>query len=216
MFTGLIEDVGEVSALTRGQRTRLAVRPSRILSGEWVLGESVAVDGACLTVVAVEGGGFVAEVSPETLGRTTLELARPGTRVNLERAMRLGDRLGGHLVLGHVDGVGRVERKTTVGDFVELTVEVPPEVAPWLLPKGSVALDGISLTVNDVHDRRFTVMLVPETQARTGLAGKGEGARVNIEGDVLGKWVARLVGTAAGRPAAGGVDVEFLRRHGFA
>ena len=215
MFTGLIEDVGEVTALTRGERTRLAVRPSRIPPGEWVPGESVAVDGACLTVVAVEGGGFVAEVSPETLGRTTLELARPGGRVNLERAMRLGDRLGGHLVLGHVDGVGRIERLARVGAFVELAVEAPPEVAPWLLPKGSVAIDGISLTVTEGQGRRFTVMLIPETQQRTGLAGKGEGARVNLEGDVLGKWVARLVGTA-GRPAAGGVDEDFLRRHGFA
>jgi riboflavin synthase len=215
MFTGLIEDVGEVTALHRGERTRLVVRTGRIPPAELVLGESVAVDGCCLTVVAVEAGGFVAEVSPESLARTTLGEARPGTRVNLERAMRLGDRLGGHLVLGHVDGVGRIERRARVGDFVELTVEAPPEVARWLLPKGSVALDGISLTVNEVRDRRFTLMVIPETQQRTGLVGKGEGARVNLEGDVLGKWVARLVGTAGGAPA-GGVDEEFLRRHGFA
>ena len=214
MFTGLIEDVGVVTALERGARTRLAVRVSRIPPAELTLGESVAVDGACLTVVAVEAGGFVAEVSPETLGRTTLESVRAGTRVNLERALRLGDRLGGHLVLGHVDGVGRIERMARVGAFVELAVAVPPELAPWLLPKGAVAIDGISLTVNEVQDRRFTAMLIPETQQRTGLVDKGEGARVNLEGDVLGKWVAKLLGT--GRSAVGGVDEDFLRRHGFA
>lgn len=216
MFTGLIQDVGEVASLERGAaRTRLRIRTAKLPAGRLAHGESIAVDGCCLSIVAQGPGSFTVEVSPETLARTTLGGFREGTRVNLERALALGDRLGGHLVLGHVDGVGRIVEKGREGDFLRLVFEVPPSVEPWLVEKGSVAVDGISLTVNEIRGARFSVMLIPETQVATALAAKEPGASVNLEGDVIGKYVARLL---ARRGGAGElrIDEAFLREHGFA
>ena len=216
MFTGLIQDVGEVLSLEKGAaRTRLTVRTAKRPAGSFAHGESIACDGCCLSVVDQAPGQFTVEVSPETLSRTSLGSWKVGTRINLERALALGDRLGGHLVLGHVDGVGRIVEKAPAGDFLTLWFEAPPAVEPWLIEKGSVAIDGISLTVNEVRGNRFSVMLIPETQASTALAGKGVGAQVNLEGDVIGKYVARLL---ARRGGAGGarIDEDFLKEHGFA
>lgn len=214
MFTGLVQDVGEVAALEKGPRTRLTVRTSKLPAGKLAHGESIAVDGCCLSVVDQAPGQFTVEVSPETLARTSLGTWAVGTKVNLERALALGDRLGGHMVLGHVDGVGRIVRKSNAGDFLELWFEVPPSVEPWLIEKGSVAIDGISLTVNAVEGPRFSVMLIPETQVATGLAGKPVGAQVNLEGDVIGKYVARLL--ARGGAKGVRIDEAFLKEHGFA
>lgn len=228
MFTGLIQDVGEVQALVaRAGRTRLTIglrpgRPRAIVAEQLALGESVAVDGCCLTVVERGGAAFSVEVSPESIARTSIGSYRPGTKVNLEQALRLSDRLGGHLVLGHVDGVGKLVSRGQAGDFWALEFEAPPEVAPWLLPKGSVAIDGISLTVNELKPAgggavRFEVMVIPETQEGTALGEKAAGSPVNLEGDVIGKYVGHLLGHAGQLPAgAARIDVEFLRRHGFA
>lgn len=211
MFTGLIQELGEVTALDRSARTRLTVRAPGMAREPFTRGESIAVNGCCLSVVEAGGERFTVEVSPETLARTSLAALQRGARVNLERALRLSDRLGGHLVLGHVDGVGRVQGRQPAGDFLEMTVEAPAPVEPLLLEKGSVAVDGVSLTVNSVSGRSFSVMLIPETLAATTLGGKQAGDPVNLEGDVIGKYVARLVGRGA-RP---GYE-NFLKEHGFA
>jgi len=212
MFTGLVQDIGSLVSFTRGAMARLAFQTA-LPTDEMALGESVAVDGACLTVVARERGRFEVEASPETLRRTTLEGLHPGAKVHLERALRLSDRLGGHLVLGHVDAVARVLSRQPEGGAVVLTCELLPELAPLFVEKGSVAVDGVSLTLNRVERDRFSVALIPETQRRTRLAEKAVGERVNLEADVLGKYVARLLGR---KDAAPGVDLDLLRRCGFA
>ena len=192
MFTGIVEETGEVLRLERTARTaRLDVRARVTLEGCGV-GASVAVDGVCLTVVELRGDGFVFEVGPETLERTTLGALGVGDRVNLERPLRFQGTLGGHLVLGHVDGVGTVRRIRRVESTARVTIALPgPELAPLLIPQGSVAVDGVSLTVAALDDFAFEVMVIPHTMAVTTLGARGEGARVNIETDVIGKYVLR-------------------------
>ncbi len=194
MFTGLIQDRGRVVAVQpRGEGIFARIRPRKIEVGDLAQGESIAVDGCCLTVVEREGEAFGVEISPETLAKTTLHAFEEGTEVNLERALAMGDRLGGHLVLGHVDGVGRIESRTPVGDFVEVWFSAPSPLDRWLVEKGSVTVDGVSLTVNRLREGGFSVMLIPETLAATTLGQKEVGAEVNLEGDVIGKYVERLL-----------------------
>ncbi len=192
MFTGLIEDLGTVAAVERvPQGVRMSVRTR--LDG-LTRGASIAVDGACLTAVEVGGGRFTADVSAETLARTTLGERKAGDRVNLEAPLALGDRVGGHLVLGHVDGVGQIVGRTQIGEGVRVELKVPEELAPLIVSKGSIALDGISLTVNELLDPgRIALFLIPETLRATTWGDKDAGARVNVETDILGKHVARLM-----------------------
>ena len=192
MFTGLIEDVGVVTTAERVPKgVRLSVRTR--LSG-LSHGASIAVDGACLTAVELSGDRFSADVSAETLKRTTLGERRAGDRVNLERPMALGDRLGGHLVLGHVDGVGEIVRREPVGEGLLVELRLPAGLAPLVVSKGSIALDGISLTVNALADPdRISLFLIPETLRATTWGIKEVGAKVNIEADILAKHVARLM-----------------------
>ena len=210
MFTGLVQDVGTIAAISRGAMTRIAVATA-LPAAEFALGESVALDGACLTVVARAAGRFEVEASPETLRRTTIGSWAPGTKVNLERALRLSDRLGGHLMQGHVDAIAKVLAREAEGGSVVMAFELPRPLSPFFIEKGSVAVDGVSLTVNRLLEDRFTVALIPETQARTTLLTRSPGQSVNLEADVVGKYVARLVG----RSAPGTLDEEFLRRCGF-
>ncbi|HVE86835.1 MAG TPA: riboflavin synthase, partial [Myxococcales bacterium] len=191
MFTGLVQDVGTVTRLQRGGMLDLWIRTALGASG-FARGESIAVDGACLTVVEAQGDEFLVQASEETLRRTTLSRVQAGAAVNLERALRMGDRLGGHLVLGHVDAVGEVVSRAGEGDALVLAFSLPAELAPFFIPKGSVAVDGVSLTVNDLGEDRFTAALIPQTQARTTLGNKSPGDRVNLEADLIGKYVARL------------------------
>lgn len=198
MFTGLIEDVGRVVGLEESGGGLFArIRPQRIAVDALAQGESVAVDGCCLTVVERAGEVFGVAISPETLEKTTLGGLEVGAAVNLERALALGERLGGHMVLGHVDGVGRIESRTPRGEFVEVWFSAPAPLDRWLVEKGSVAVDGVSLTVNRLWEGGFSVMLIPETLSQTSLGTKAEGARVNLEGDVIGKYVERLLGPHA-------------------
>ena len=190
MFTGLIEDVGTVAAV---EGSRLAVQSRFDDLGQ---GDSVAVDGVCLTVVDTAVGRFRADVSAETQQRSTLGSLKRGDRVNLERPLALGDRLGGHLVLGHVDGVGEIVARQTIGEGVRVELRIPRQLAPLVVEKGSIAVDGISLTVNQLlGDERIALFLIPETLRATtwGLPQKQPGARVNVEADILGKHVARLL-----------------------
>ncbi|MFZ5468977.1 MAG: riboflavin synthase [Myxococcota bacterium] len=196
MFTGLIQDVGQVDRVTAGPVTDLWLKTSLPVT-DFAVGESIACDGVCLTVVEKSAQTFKVQAAPETLGRSTLGTWRPGTRVNLERALRVGDRLGGHLVLGHVDAVARLLERRTEGGSLVLAFSLPKELAAFFIEKGSVTIDGVSLTVTSLAADRFGVMLIPETQERTTLAAKQVGDEVNLEADVIGKYVAHLYGLKA-------------------
>jgi len=211
MFTGLISDLGTVERIAPQQGgARLTLRPNSLAVDELALGESVCCSGACLTVVE-RGAGLVSfDAVPETLARTTLGRWRPGTRVNLERALRLSDRLGGHLVAGHVDAVGEVTTRTPEGQGVRLAVSLPETIAPLVAEKGSIAVDGVSLTVARASRDRFEVALIPETLARTTLGAAAPGARVNLEADVVARHVARLR-----EFGAGGLDAGRLASWGY-
>ena len=192
MFTGLIETVGHVSGVTAvpsGFRARIQTS----LASDVSLGESVAVNGVCLTVTVNDGGEMQADVGPETARVTTLGSMRIGQAVNLERALRAGDRFGGHFVQGHVDGVGTVDSIRRDGDANWLTISFPAALAPLFIPKGSVAVDGISLTVAALRDRQFDVMIIPFTWAHTNLSALRVGEPVNLECDMIGKYVARAM-----------------------
>jgi riboflavin synthase len=196
MFTGIVEDVGHITnvePLPSERARRLTVR-APLLDDEQALGASLAVDGVCLTVTAWRRGEVELVAAPETLERTTLGTLATGARVNLERPMRLGDRLGGHMVAGHVDGVGRIAAIAERAEAIDVTVEAAAPILRYVIEKGSIAVDGISLTVNSVDDKSFAVSLIPHTQTATTLAQKGAGAQVNLEVDLIGKYVEKLVG----------------------
>ena len=200
MFTGLVDDVGEIAevAPVPSGGARLGIR-TRLSGADLARGASIAVDGACLTVIDRRDGAFSADVSVETLRRTTLSERRAGDAVNLERPLALGERLGGHLVLGHVDGVGRIRSREQTGEAIRVVVELPRDLLPLVVEKGSVALDGISLTVNElVGPDAISLMIIPETLRATTWGHKRKGDRVNVEADILAKHVARLL-AAQGR-----------------
>jgi riboflavin synthase len=193
MFTGLVEALGTVARLAdTGAGRGLIVRHP--VAASLVVGESVAVNGACLTVVDVQGEEFAFDVGPETLARTNLGRLEAGDRVNLERSLRVGDRLGGHFVQGHVDAVGTIDRRDRNGDWEDVWFRCPQELTRLMVPKGSVAVDGVSLTLVNVEADRFSVMLIPHTQTVTTLGLKGVGDLVNLEADMLARHVARLLG----------------------
>ena len=197
MFTGIVEGIGKVESLRAGagDTRRLTVKTT-LEVGKLPLGASIAVNGACLTIVARRSGRpstFQADVGPETLSCTTLGSLGPGTRVHLEPALRLGDSLGGHMVSGHVDGTGRVESARKQAGTLALRVSAPDDVAPYLFKKGSIAIDGVSLTVNKVEGALFEVLLIPHTLEVTLLGELRAGSRVNLEADMIAKQVARFV-----------------------
>lgn len=197
MFTGLVADLGEITDIERSADGVLLHVSSR-LAGELAEGDSIAVNGVCLTATAIDGDSFTADVMNETLRLSSLAEAGAGTPVNLELAMRLEDRLGGHMVQGHVDGVGRVVAAVPDGFSRRITIAAAPELLRYMVYKGSITVDGVSLTVAGLDDRSFTVSLIPETLERTNLGGAEPGATVNLEVDVLAKYVERLMpgGTA--------------------
>jgi len=191
MFTGIITDVGTVKSVTKTADTDYVIRTSYPV-GEIDIGASIACDGACLTVVERADDWFKVSVSEETLSKTTLGRWVAGTKVNLERALKLGDELGGHMVLGHVDGLAKLISVTPENGSHRLVLEVPDDLAKFIAAKGSVCLDGVSLTVNEVSDRRFGVNIIPHTWEVTGLGDRKPGDDVNVEIDVLARYVQRL------------------------
>jgi riboflavin synthase len=199
MFTGLVEAVGVVRRLESDGEGRLLHLAEPALAPQLSLGESVAVNGACLTVVGRDDEAFRFQVGPETLRRTNLGELQPGDRVNLERALRLGDRLGGHLVQGHIDGLGRIASRQRQGDWELVWFRCPEDLAAQTVSKGSVAVDGVSLTVVDVSRDGFSVALIPHTLANTTLGWKAEGAAVNLETDLLAKYVWKCLQASGGR-----------------
>ena len=212
MFTGLVTDLGEIASIsTRGDGAKLSVK-TNYDTADLEIGESIAVDGACLTVTEIADNAFSVEASLETLRRTTLGDRLAADQVHLERALRFSDRLGGHLVLGHVDGVGEVTSVGREGNAVIVTISAGPEVSPFLLPKGSITVDGVSLTLNRVGDHDFDIALIPHTQEKTKAAHYAVGTRVNLEADVIGKYVRRMLD---GRGSSAGIDLETLSKAGF-
>jgi len=193
MFTGIVTDLGRVRAVIPGGDTGYEIE-TRYDTGGIALGASIACSGVCLTVVDKGRGWFRVQASAETRSRSTVGSWRVGTAVNLERALRLGDELGGHLVAGHVDGMGRLVERRAEGDSLRLMVEAPAALAPGIAPKGSIAVDGVSLTVNEVTGARFGVNIIPHTQAATGLGALAVGDAVNLELDLVARYVARLLG----------------------
>jgi len=193
MFTGIVEELGTVEALEdQGDAIRLTVR-GPLVTDDAALGDSIAVNGCCLTVATQDGETFTADVMHETLAKTSLGALSPGTRVNLERAVTPTTRLGGHIVQGHVDGTGSVVRRTPSEHWELVEIALPPDLERYLVPKGSITVDGISLTVVDVEPESFTVSLIPETLARTTLGFKQPGDVVNLEVDVIAKYVEKMV-----------------------
>ena len=209
MFTGIVENVGIVKRTARrGEDLLLSIHTSMSLD-DVTIGDSVAVSGACLTVVEVTDGSFSADVSAETLAKTTLRVLKIGDRVNLEKALTLQSHLGGHFVLGHVDCVGDIRERKERSNSIIFGVEVGEETGRYIVQKGSVAVDGISLTVNEYEKNRFYVNIIPHTARETTLGFKKAGDRVNVETDILGKYVERFV-----HPEKG-IDEDFLSKHGF-
>lgn len=212
MFTGLIEVVGRVARLERRGGAALLSVETGFPPAEVRLGDSIAVNGVCLTVTAMAGGSFAFDVSPETLEKSTFASLAVGAPVNLERALRLCDRLGGHIVTGHIDCVAQVAELREVAGNRLFTFRLPVASARYVVAKGSVAVDGISLTVNSVTADTFCINVIPHTAAQTTLCHRRPGDSVNIETDILGKYVERLL---AGKGEGGGVTLELLAKNGF-
>lgn len=219
MFTGLIEGTGTLFRTDRHGPDADMVIKAGFKTGGFALGESIAIDGACLTVVAFQGDIFTANVSAETLARTTLGRKLPGCRLNIERALRFGDRLGGHLVAGHVDGTAVLKNRYPEGRSVRLLFETAPELLRYIIEKGSVAVNGVSLTINGISETGFDVNIVPHTAEQTTIDDLKAGEEVNIETDLIGKYIEKMIrswGTAMGKgQPESRIDVDFLKKHGF-
>ena len=216
MFTGIIEELGTVERVTRGRVSAvLALRAEAILS-DLKTGDSVAVNGVCLTATSLTGHGFTADVMHETLDRSSLAGLGPGSPVNLERAMAANGRFGGHIVAGHVDGVGTIAAIERDDNAIWFTITAPEQVLRYVVEKGSIAIDGISLTVARVEPDRFAVSVIPHTAAVTLLGRRRVGDRVNLESDIIGKYVERLLRPAPElKTKESKLTMEFLSQHGF-
>lgn len=218
MFTGLVEELGKIKSITKGTKSARLTIEGRVVLQDVKLGDSIAVNGTCLTVVEYTQRSFTADVMPETVRSTVLAELKSGDVVNLERTLRLGDRLGGHIVSGHVDGVGVIRSKERSDNAIVVTVEAPPQVMSYIIAKGSIAIDGTSLTIVDYGADWFSVSLIPHTASLTTVGLKEAGSKVNLEADVLGKYVAKLLGLQSGdekKQVPSGLTMEFLQQHGF-
>ncbi|MBQ8514090.1 MAG: riboflavin synthase [Ruminococcus sp.] len=212
MFTGIVEETGIVSRLENTPAAcRLYIQARTVLEGTRI-GDSIAVNGVCLTVTDLSAGGFAADVMPETLRRSSLGALRSGSRVNLERAMAADGRFGGHIVAGHIDGTGKISSHRPEGNAVVVTISAAPDILRYIVEKGSVAIDGISLTVTRVTGTDFSVSLIPHTAKETTLLSKRAGDVVNLENDIIGKYVEKLLAAPA---KSSGITREFLFENGF-
>lgn len=214
IFTGIIEEIGQINSIKRGGRSaRLDIRADVVLD-DVKLGDSIAVNGVCLTVNEFDRRHFAADVMPETMDKTTLGNLRPGSPVNLERAMQLGGRMGGHIVQGHVDAIGVIIQKQALDIAHIFRIAAPGDLLRYVVPKGSITVDGVSLTVVEVFSDSFTVSLIPHTSGQTVLGEKKAGDAVNLESDILGRYIEKLM-----KPAddikQGDIDMRFLAENGF-
>jgi len=217
MFTGLVEELGKVKAIARGVKAvRLTVEAKKVTS-DVAMGDSIAVNGTCLTVVEYTEKWFTADVMPETVDSTVLASLKIGDTVNLERTLRVGDRFGGHIVSGHIDGVGSISKKEANDNAIIVKITAGPEVMRYIVKKGSIAIDGVSLTVVDYDSDWFTVSLIPHSAAMTTLGFKKMGDTVNLEADVIGKYVEKLLGIPSPQTPSKSksIGMNFLEEHGF-
>ncbi len=216
MFTGIIQSVGEIARIVdEGESARVTIAAGGLPLDDVGLGDSIAVSGPCLTVVEISDGHFTVDVSKETLSRTTLGAARTRTRVNLEKALRLSDRLGGHLVTGHVDGIGEVVERSELRDYVRFRIAAPAALARYIAEKGSICVDGVSLTVNAVAGRAFDLMIIPHTLQETTLGALAVAGRVNLEIDLVARYIERLAAYGGDDGAGQGITAASLARSGF-
>lgn len=221
MFTGLVEEIGFLETITGSeQASRLVIRCDKVLEGVQ-LGDSISVNGICLTVTSYTARHFTVDVMPETMKKTSLRQARPGQRVNLERAMKLGDRFGGHIVSGHIDSIGTIVAREPHANAVLFRIKAAPDLLKYVILQGSICIDGISLTVTAVDDSSFSVSIIPHTLAETSLQDRRPGDPVNLEADVIGKYVERLLGyqSPSGSEQSNkkeGLSLAFLQENGFA
>jgi len=209
MFTGLIEDVGTLISSERDSHGMKLKIQTSFNTAEIQIGDSIACDGACLTVVSKDEKTFTVELSHETVKKTTWKDATNGRLMNLERALRLGDRLGGHIVSGHVDGIGNIAKNAKIGQAIDIRINCGKDILRYIVEKGSIAIDGISLTVNAVDNEGFSITLIPHSQGKTTLIDKRVGQSVNLECDILGKYVEKLISKD------GKIDRSFLAERGF-
>lgn len=217
MFTGIVEELGEIVSIDRqGISGSIRIRAKKVLEGTKI-GDSIAVNGICLTVVSMQDGMFTADVMAETIRRSSLSQAKPGDAVNLERAMAADGRFGGHIVSGHIDGTGSIRSYRREENAVWVTIETKPEILRLIVEKGSICIDGISLTVVGVTEDAFAVSIIPHTGEETTLLTHQPGALVNLENDVVGKYVERLMNFASeeSQPKGSGITMEFLEEYGF-
>lgn len=221
MFTGIVEETGSIDRIARGAHSAvLTIRASKVLEGT-VVGDSIAVNGVCLTVTSIGTGVFTADVMHETLSRSSLSMARSGSRVNLERAMPMNGRFGGHIVSGHIDGTGKIRSIRRDDNAVWYTITAAPQILRYIVEKGSVAIDGISLTVASVDSESFAISAIPHTVSVTVLSDRQEGDVVNLENDIIGKYVEKLLTPFSGSSPTGSekpvssIDTKFLMKHGF-
>ena len=219
MFTGIVEEIGTIEGIARGaQSAVLTIRASKVLE-DTKIGDSIAVNGVCLTVTSLTKHSFTADVMHETRERSSLSSIREGSRVNLERAMQMGGRFGGHMVSGHIDGTGRITSIRKDDNAVWYTITASPKILRYIVEKGSVAIDGISLTVARVDGTSFSISAIPHTVAVTVLADRRDGDLVNLENDIIGKYVEKLLQPAEDSgtltPAQNGLTAEFLAQNGF-
>lgn len=217
MFTGIVEEVGTLKAIRKGAHSAVLEIQAKVVLEDIHLGDSIAVNGICLTATSFSPSGFTADVMHETLNRSALSALRPGSRVNLERAMAANGRFGGHIVAGHVDGVGTVRRIEKDDNAIWYTIAAGPEILRYVVEKGSITIDGISLTVARVDSDSFAISAIPHTVSVTVLADRKPGDQVNLETDIVGKYVEKLLQTPppAEEERKSGITREFLTRYGF-
>lgn len=215
MFTGLVEEIGNIKAITKSTKAaKITIKASKVLEGV-SLGDSISTNGVCLTVTEFNSNYFTVDVMAETMRRSNLKNLSIGDEINLERALRLGDRLGGHIVSGHIDGVGSISKYEEEDNAVWITIETPPELLRYIIEKGSIAIDGVSLTVAYVDDVCFKVSIIPHTKDATTLLRKKIGDVVNLECDMVGKYIEKLIAPKEETKVKKDIDIDFLAENGF-
>jgi riboflavin synthase len=216
VFTGLVEEIGKIESVVKSAKSaRITVKAKKILEGV-KLGDSICTNGVCLTVTSFDSSRFIIDVMAETMRRSNLRNLSPGDEVNLERALSVGDRLGGHIVSGHIDGMGTIESYEQEDNAVWITVAAPPEILKYIVQKGSITIDGVSLTVAYVDEAVFKVSIIPHTKDMTTLLRKRAGDEVNLECDMIGKYIEKFLGAREQAPVKKGIDFNFLSENGFA